>query len=143
MTTVPGQVNCDPRWTNRNDSAVSVAWQPPSRENGVTLSYHIRLVGYSSRDSVLAEVNVSSEVRDVTLFPQQMLVGGVPYIVEVVAENSIGRSTEVCQAIDFFTQLRECSELSYNALFPGLFCNVLFLKIAELFTAILYKILFE
>ncbi len=110
--TVPGQVECASRWNDSNATAVSLSWQPPSRENGLTLSYHIRLVRYTSRDVVLAEVNVSSDVRSVTLFSQEQLEGGVPYIAEVVAENSVGRSSDVCESVDFYAQLGKSPLLS-------------------------------
>ncbi len=89
-----------------SSTSVTVRWAPPTQENGITLAYHIRLVRYGSSDSApLAEANVTSSDREVTLTPSDVLVGGVPYTVQVVAENIIGRGTEVCQSIDFIAQL--------------------------------------
>ncbi len=116
---MPGRVECAPRWVSSSFTSVTVRWAPPTQENGITLAYHIRLVRYGSSDSTpLAEANVTSSDREVTLTPSDDLVGGIPYTVQVVAENSIGRSTEICQSIDFIAQLGEwkltSNKLSYD-----------------------------
>ncbi|XP_064386408.1 uncharacterized protein LOC135334957 isoform X2 [Halichondria panicea] len=110
---LPGRVECAPRWVSSSSTFVTVRWAPPTQENGITLAYHIRLVRYGNSDSTpLAEANMTSSDREVTLTPRDDLVGGVPYTVQVVAENSIGRSTEICQSIDFIAQLEPPSPSS-------------------------------
>ncbi len=116
---MPGRVECAPRWVSSSSTSATVRWAPPTQENGITLAYYIRLVRYGSSDSTpLAEANVTSSDREVTLTPSDDLVGGIPYTVQVVAENSIGRSTEICQSIDFIAQLGEwkltSNKLSYD-----------------------------
>ncbi len=100
-------MECVPRWVTSTSTNVTTQWDPPTQQNGIILAYCIRLVRYGIPDSApLAEANVTSTARDVTLMADG-LMEGVPYTVQIRAENSIGRSVEVCQSIDFIAQLGE------------------------------------
>ncbi len=100
-------MECVPRWVTSTSTNVTTHWDPPTQQNGIILAYYIRLVRYGIPDSApLAEANVTSTARDVTLMADG-LMEGVPYTVQILAENSIGRSVEVCQSIDFIAQLGE------------------------------------
>jgi len=84
-------------------STIQVDWTAPQRPNGLILRYYLILTSFSG-NTVFDRIAVNSSGAFTTNFANGMLEPGVPYTVQIFAENSAGNGTR-CNFTDFTDEL--------------------------------------